>query len=208
MLDYADERAQGRERLRAAVVAAADRLLATEGAPAVTMRRVADLVGATTGVLYSQFGGKHGVIEAVYRQGFADLAAAFGSVGTDGDPVAVIAALTGRYVDFARTHPWRYRVMFSEAVPGFTASEAARAEALTVLAPLVAAIDRARAAGLVAVADPAAAAQALWAAVHGPLALELAGFFPPEAGDALTAEVLATTLRGWGAGPRVARKPG
>ncbi len=197
MLDYRDERVQGRERLRAAVVAAADRLLATEGAGAVTMRRVADLVGATTGVLYSQFGGKHGVIEAVYRQGFADLGAAFAGVPADGDPVPTIRALAARYRQHARAHPWRYRLMFGDAVPGFAASDAARADALGVLAPLAAAVAAAAAAGQVAVPDPAAAARSLWAALHGPTALELAGFFPPEAGDALAEDVLTTTLRGW-----------
>jgi len=49
----------------------------------------------------------------------------------------------------------------------------------------------------VAVPDPAGAARSLWASLHGPVALELAGFFPPEAGDALAEDVLATTLRGW-----------
>lgn len=197
MLDYRDVRAQGRGQLRAAVVEAADRLLATEGAQAVTMRRVADLVGATTGVLYSQFGGKHGVVEALYRQGFADLDAAFRSIGTGEDALADIHALAARYRAFARTHPWRYRVMFGEGVPGFTASEEARTEAIAALTPLVAAVGRAAASGALAVTDPVAAARSLWASIHGLLALELAGFFTPAVAEPMARDIVTTTLRGW-----------
>ncbi|RKQ90372.1 TetR family transcriptional regulator [Solirubrobacter pauli] len=90
------------EVIRAARVLAED-----EGWAAVTMRRLASLVGATQPVLYTAFAGRQALIDAVAVSGFRDLAAALAAV--EPAPRARMRA----YLDFAAAHPRLYEAMFS-----------------------------------------------------------------------------------------------
>ena len=63
------------ENLRPALIEAAARLIATEGASGLTLRRVADAVGTSTMAIYTHFGGMPELRRAVRREGFARLAA-------------------------------------------------------------------------------------------------------------------------------------
>ena len=65
----------GNSSLRPALIEAAARLIATEGADGLTLRRVADEVGTSTMAVYTCFGGMPELRRAVRREGFARLAA-------------------------------------------------------------------------------------------------------------------------------------
>lgn len=56
----------GRERF----IAAGLRVLHERGAAELTLRRVAELAGSSTMGIYSCFGGRAGMLEAMYRRGF------------------------------------------------------------------------------------------------------------------------------------------
>src|SRR5918993_359272 len=77
------ERAQhkGQEALRRALLDAASGLLLEEGPGALTMRRVAGAGGCSTTVLYTMFGGKEGLADALYREGFERLGHPLGVAG-------------------------------------------------------------------------------------------------------------------------------
>ncbi|MGZ4674264.1 MAG: TetR/AcrR family transcriptional regulator, partial [Ilumatobacteraceae bacterium] len=49
---------------------AASDLLATEGPAALTVRRIATAAGVSTMNVYSRFGGKDGVVEHLFVEGF------------------------------------------------------------------------------------------------------------------------------------------
>ena len=54
---------------------AASDLLATEGPGALTVRRIANAAGVSTMNVYSRFGGKDGVVEQLFIEGFTRLGA-------------------------------------------------------------------------------------------------------------------------------------
>jgi AcrR family transcriptional regulator len=83
------------------VLGHARRIAEAEGWDAVTIRRLASELGVTQPVLYTAFGKRQDIVDAVALRGFAELAAALDA----GDPAAA-------YLDFARTHPATYEAMF------------------------------------------------------------------------------------------------
>jgi len=174
---YEAARRRGRDELRTTVLDTASRLLAAEGAGALTMRRIATELGSSTTVLYTMFGGKHGLAEALYLEGFERFRRRMESAPPDPDPLAEMYRISWAYRDYALTERNYYKVMFAEAIPGFTPSEDALAVANASFEIL---IDAARAcvdAGTFAPGDPAEIAVVLWSAAHGMVSLELAGHF-------------------------------
>lgn len=172
----------GQEALRRTLLDAASRLLMAEGPGALTMRRVAGAVGCSTTVLYTMFGGKEGLAEALYREGFERLRRRLEAVADD-DPLARLAALGHAYRANALAERAYYGVMFQGAIPGFRPSAGSLAAAGASLEVLARAVRAAMDAGALRPGDPQAVAEVLWAAVHGVVSLELAGHFPdPEAG--------------------------
>jgi AcrR family transcriptional regulator len=89
------------------VVRAARKVAESEGWTAVTMRRLAGVLGVTQPVLYSAFAGRPALVDAVALAGFADLAAALEAA--DAAPMPRMQA----YLDFAAAHPRVYEAMFS-----------------------------------------------------------------------------------------------
>ena len=64
--DYSRSREEQRRALRSAILQAAASLLADQGLPGMSVRAIAGRIGASTKVIYSHFGGKPGIIEALY----------------------------------------------------------------------------------------------------------------------------------------------
>jgi AcrR family transcriptional regulator len=188
---YAKARERGSEALRRALLDTASRLLVKEGAQALTMRRVAAAAGCSTTVLYTTFGSKNGIAEALYREGFARFGKKLAAVPQDTDPLSRLIALGEAYRDNARENPTYYGVMFGGAVPGFVPSEEALVDAAATLQTLIDQVQVCMDAGVLEPGDPQAVAEVLWAATHGAVSLELAGFFPDEE----TARARFETLR-------------
>jgi AcrR family transcriptional regulator len=172
--------------VRAGLVAAAARLVATEGPAALTLRRVADEVGTSTMGVYTHFGGMDGLRRAVRLEGLRGLSARLAEVPRTGDPVADLLGLCRAYAEHGLEHPDLYRVMFLEA-PLREEDATAGAEGF---APLVEAVAQCIAEGAFAEGDPALLATEIWAAGHGILSLQLAGLLDAERG----AEVTEATL--------------
>ena len=70
---YGQAYAAGRQAVRRLLLDAASRLLEAEGPDALTVRRIAAAAGCSTTVLYTLFGGKAGVAEGLWREGFERL---------------------------------------------------------------------------------------------------------------------------------------
>jgi AcrR family transcriptional regulator len=186
---YAGARDRGADVLRRALLDTASRLLVAEGPQALTMRRVAAEAGCSTTVLYTTFGAKNGIAEALYREGFARFHRKLATV-PDGDPLERLIALGHAYRENAIENPTYYGVMFGRAIPGFVPSEEALLEAAPTLQTLIDQVQVCMDAGVLEPGDPQAVAEVLWAATHGAVSLELAGFF----GDEATARARFETL--------------
>jgi AcrR family transcriptional regulator len=175
-------RLRHQETLQRAILDTASRLLAEEGPQALTMRRVAAAAGCSTTVLYTAFGGKDGLADALYREGFERLghrlAAAASAVDDPEDPLAVARALATAYRAAALEDHNYYGVMFGQVIPGFVPSAESLAVGNAALAALADAVREGMTAGFLVPGDPIAVAEVLWAAAHGVVSLELAGHFP------------------------------
>jgi AcrR family transcriptional regulator len=158
---------------RDTVLAAAIKVLRDEGPPGLTVRRLAEVVGASRQVVYTQFGSLGGLIDALYHEGFAQLRSSGTPLpaGVTGTDLVVARALDYRRSALAR--PELYAVMFERPFREYVPSAESRRAALDAFEPLVEAV---ASTGL----PPAAArdlALTVWAALHGLVHLELQGYF-------------------------------
>jgi AcrR family transcriptional regulator len=181
MQTYSAAREQSQEALRRAVVAAAERVLLEQGPEAVTVRRIAQQLDCSTTVVYSLFGSKDGLSNALYQEGCRLLHAVLAAVPVRPDPRAYLTDLAWAFWSFAERHPQYYLLMFTGALPQFKPDPASLQDVATAIGLLVAALDGYRAAGTLHVDDTAQTATMLWAALHGVIHLRFAGHLPDEA---------------------------
>jgi AcrR family transcriptional regulator len=100
------------------LLAAAEALLAEGGAEALSVRRVAEAAGTTARAIYSVFGGKDGLLRALYREAFHALIADLDKLPVTDDPLADLVAFGAvGFRGWAHKHPHLFRIAFSEVAP-------------------------------------------------------------------------------------------
>jgi AcrR family transcriptional regulator len=159
------------------ILEAASELLSKEGASALSVRRIAAAAGCSTMGLYSRFGGKDGVVDELYAEGFERLVDAMKANQPTDDPLADLRRGAGCYRDHAIANATHYMVMFGGAVPGFVPSDASHDLAHAAFDGLVAKVARCTDAGLFD-GEPEPIAELLWGVMHGLVMLELVGINP------------------------------
>jgi AcrR family transcriptional regulator len=111
------------DRTRAALAAAAEQLVAAGGPGALSVRAVADAVGTTTRAVYSLFGSKDGLVDALGTQAFEYLGDGLAEAPETDDPAADLVELGATmYRRFVCDHPSLYRIAFQRIVPDFELS--------------------------------------------------------------------------------------
>jgi AcrR family transcriptional regulator len=175
MQTYTMIRDQNQEALRKTVVAAAERVLLSDGASAITVRRVAQELACSTTVIYNLFGSKDGLANALYQHGCELLYRALAAVPADATPRGYLTALAWAYWDFAQQYPQYYTLMFSGSLPEFTPTPASLHDVATAIGLVVRALDTYQRAGQLLGDDVGQIAQLLWAALHGVIHLFFAG---------------------------------
>lgn len=162
---------------RDALLEAASTLLAGEGPGALTVRRIAQAAGTSTMGVYSHFGGKDGVIDALLAEGFGFLLDSMRKVRHTDDPLADLRRCGRNYREMALAHPTHYRLMFDRAVPDFEPTEQTAELANSTLALLEERVQRCLDTGEFdpGHGDATEVAHSIWATCHGLVALELAG---------------------------------
>lgn len=173
--------------MRATLIDAALAVLGRDGPAGLTVRAITHEAGCSTTGVYTYFGGKHGLVEAIFVQGFESFDAATGPGLERGDLLAAGRA----YRHWALAHHTQYMVMFGRAVPDYTPSDTALERALLSFARLADAVER------VAPGDDAAErAYHLFATLHGYVMLEMAGM--SGATEAESEELFERALRALG----------
>jgi len=177
------------------------------------VRRVAKLAGSSTMCIYTKFGGRTGMVEAVYRRGFEVLRDALSAAPTEmigpgaQDPDERIVAMATAYRRFALDRPALYALMFERALPDFDPPPQLRTEALGMTFALLAdEVGRAQASGQLAGNDPGRPSYLLWTAMHGLTSIELThaqlsalpGWLvdSPEAGERVLVDGVRAVLTG------------
>src|SRR2546430_17013286 len=113
-------------------VGAGLRVLAERGAAELTVRRVAEAAGASTMGIYTRFGSRAGMLEAIYRRGFELLRDALVEARDAAPAGQRILPLATAYRRFALANPPLYALLFERPLPDFDPSPQARTEALAM----------------------------------------------------------------------------
>src|SRR5688500_10524972 len=147
---------------KATILDAALRLLRDEGGVALRVRRVAAEAGCSTMGVYTHFGGKDGLVEALWLDGFRQFGAALDAAVQKGTVVTRLRRLADAYRSWALSNPTHYQLMFGRTVPEFEPSPEAQAEAALTFGTLVTALAEAQEAGALRSGDPVQTALGLW----------------------------------------------
>lgn len=106
---------------RGAILSAALAVLARDGEAAFTVRRIAEEAGCSTTGVYTWFGGKAGLVDAIFIDGFESFDAALTPAYASGD----VSASGRAYRRWALENPTQFLVMFGRAVPDVVPGDAA-----------------------------------------------------------------------------------
>jgi AcrR family transcriptional regulator len=124
-IEERDRRRARHEATRAEIVTAAWGLARDAGLAGITMRDLGDRVGMRAQSLYSYFGSKHDLYDALFEQGYRDFAAWMEAADL-GDrrstPRTRARRLAQRYFEFCVTDPVRFQLLFQRTIPGFVPS--------------------------------------------------------------------------------------
>lgn len=170
--------------MRSRIVEVSASLLHREGPDALSVRRVAEEAGTTTQAIYTLFGGKAGLIEALYLEGWERLYRALEAVEESGDLLDYIARLGDAYRACAYANPHFYELMFGKPVPGFDPPPRTRREARSGFRLLRDTVLRAIDTGCLA-GDADEICHLLWVGAHGFVDLHLHGIAQADDEDAL-----------------------
>jgi AcrR family transcriptional regulator len=191
------------EETRAALRAAAERIVAEDGAGAFSVRAVAKEAGTSTRAVYSLFGSKEGLLVDALAQGaFEFLADGIAELGETADPVADLVAVgVPVFRRLVLEHPALYRVAFQRVVPGFRAGPEVTAARQRAFDQLLARVRRLAAAGLLGQKPVQGAAVEFNAMLEGLANAELRGTIlrnlPPGGEERAWREALTTVIRGF-----------
>ena len=190
------------EHTRAELRAAAERLVATGGPDALTVRAVAAEVGTTTRAIYSVFGSKDALVATLAEQAFDLLRTGIDELPETEDPVDdLIEAGATMYRSFVREHPSLFRIAFQRIVPELTLGPELTEARARAWARLEAKVRRLEDAGLLGTLSVNEAAVAFNALCEGLGNAELRGGtlrqLPADQGERVWREAFETLVRGF-----------
>ncbi len=151
----------------------ASRLLSEQGPHALTVRRIAAAAGWSTMGVYSRFGSKNGVIDALYREGIERMQEDLVAARLHGAAVDKVRQTLVAYRDNAVAHPCHYQLVFGGVLPDFEPIPETREITSVVFADFVHAVTTAMNDGELRRGDAGDVAYSLWALCHGLVTLEI-----------------------------------
>jgi AcrR family transcriptional regulator len=117
-----DRRAERHEATKAEVLEAAWDIARAEGLAAVSLRDIARRVGMQPPSLYSYFGSKNAIYDAMYAQGAQQFVDAEPWDDMNGDARHDLGCAIRYFVGFCASDPARYQLLFQRTIPGFEPS--------------------------------------------------------------------------------------
>jgi len=186
------------DEFRARLCKIAIELLAEVGQDGFSMRELAKRLGVSAMTPYRYFSDKDEILALIRTEAFARLAERLETaLEVHGSPAEKIAALANAYVEFADQEPFYYRLMFDFSRPkrnSYPEQEFQENRVRSAITSLIRGLVARESFG----GDPERVAQVLWIAIHGAIALELAG--QPMIGlPELVGEMVRLSVTGYGA---------
>jgi AcrR family transcriptional regulator len=187
---------------RIALLAAAERLIDERGPDAASVRAVADEVGTTTRAVYSVFGSKQGLLDALAARMFEVLTDAIDAVPVTHDPAGdVVEVSLQGFRRTALTHPSLYSLVFLRIVPEVQLGQPGTAyieAASAAFGRLEGRVERLEAAGLLGDRTVRDAAQEVHALTEGLASMEVrGGMLDPATAESVWRDALGSLLRGF-----------
>ncbi len=164
-----------KQELREAILQAASDLFLERGYDGFSLRAVAERIGYSATTIYLYFKDKDELLFAVVDEGFQTFTAALDAAAASvSDPLGKLEAIGQAYIGFGLSHPAHYQLMFMQRpdfLLGYRAGECEpRIHGFGILEQTVRqAVD----AGVLPPGDAEAYSDALWADVHGVVALAI-----------------------------------
>ncbi|MFI5933395.1 TetR/AcrR family transcriptional regulator [Actinoplanes sp. NPDC051494] len=188
----ARERASTRER----IIEAALHVLETEGAAALTIRRIATDVEYSAPVVYQHFANKDALVLELVAHGHRLMLDQFRQAAQEPGIDRRMMRIASDYVRFAGAHPHLYDVMNGTAV-GADERRRAAEPAVDVLKELLTTWSDAHD---VVLADPDEACEIIWGTLYGIASLGHLGTDGNQRARRLAEQALSAILLGWRAG--------
>lgn len=166
-----ERRARQKQNLRQEILDAARDLFVSEGYQNVSMRKIAERIEYSPTTIYLYFKDKAELLNSLCDETFAQMVATFEELQAEGgDPVDCLRKGMRAYVAFGLRYPNHYLLTFMIPIPDKETKdpEAMGFKAFAFLPMLVGDCVQE---GRFRQVDVVAASQALWAAVHGLVAL-------------------------------------
>ncbi len=185
----ARERANTRER----IIEAALDVLESEGAAALTMRRVASDMEYTAPIVYQHFANKDALVLELVAHGNRLMVAEFRRILEEPDIDRLMVQIASAYVRFAGQHPHLYEAMNGTLV----GAEQRRSAAEPTITMLLELLTTWAAAHDVDLADRTEACEILWGTLYGMASLGYLGTVGNERAQRLAEQALSAILRGW-----------
>lgn len=176
-------RQKQKDQIRMTVLEAASKIVAREGTEALSLRKVAEQVGASTMVVYTAFGSKDGLIQALWQEGFRRLWTLEEDALKEQNPVLRLKGLGQAYRKNALNNPYFYRLVFDgrlteSETPDNTAvrNNDCSPDSKRTFEVLIETVFDCQQAGQMTTKFSASDIAAMfWSTAHGAISLELAG---------------------------------
>lgn len=178
------------EHLRQRLLEAATDLMAIDG-PDFSLRPLVASVGTSTSAVYSLFGSRGELLEAITLRAARSFIDAQESAQVE-HPVQRILGLAHAIRAWAIAHPAMFHVVFGRAHDSASVAEARESTIEPLQRAVSAAIDEGILHG-----DATTTTHTIFAGVHGFISLELLGHYGAEQADALFNSMLAAIWRSW-----------
>lgn len=130
-----DRAAERREATRREILEAAWAQAQEKGLTEFTLRDVADMVGMRAPSLYTHYGSKHAIYDAMFGQAWSQYeeVATVDLAELPHDPRDAVRRVARTFFDFAVANPVRHQLMNQRTIPGFEPSPESYAPAVRVL---------------------------------------------------------------------------
>ena len=178
--------------VESSLLRAGDAVLRREGLAGVTVRAVAAEAGVAPMGVYSRFGSKDGLVDALLIRAIDDFRAAVG-VGEEPDPAVRLKAAGLRYREWALANRQHYEAIFLARV-GLGSDRVAEAS-MKAFGELLSRVEYAMARGVIRQDDVLEIAQQIWSMSHGAIALELHDLVLSSDAAATYAALMDTCIR-------------
>lgn len=164
-----------KEELQCKILDAAGAILVEEGYEGLSIRKIANRIEYSPGLIYHYFKDKATIVAALVERGYSRILEAIGSIPADpGDPVGTIRRAFTRYIELALESPLQYRAILLNNIEGVGEKVGILEQGITKkrksMELLSGIIDRGVREGQFRPVEPELAAQIVWTSTFGLLA--------------------------------------